>query len=102
VDYCSLVAWVLVGVTGSTAVTTPRGGGWVYGRKQSFDGAALVHGLVALSGLFQEQLEVEDLAGVNGPVPDQVNQLGQEPVDRGRTAVQVHVREEQLRAGQLD
>ena len=34
--------------------------------------------------------------------PDQVDQLGQEPAHRGGAAVQVHVGEEQLLAGQLD
>ena len=36
------------------------------------------------------------------PVPDQLDQLGQEPAHRCRSAVQVHAGEEQLVAGQRD
>ena len=55
-----------------------------------------VHGPVAVGGLLEGQFEVEDLAGVDLPVPDPVDQVGQEPADRGGAAVQVHVGEEQL------
>jgi hypothetical protein len=47
------------------------------------------------------QLKVEHLAGIDRPVPDEVDQLGQEPANRGWAAVQVHMREERLLAGQL-
>src|SRR5918993_1027815 len=52
--------------------------------EERFDGAAFVHGLVALGGLLEGQFEAEDLAGVDLPVPDQVDELGQEPAHRGR------------------
>lgn len=51
-----------------------RGGSWA---KECLDGAALVHGPVALGGPFAGQLEVEDFAGVDGAIPDQVDELGQ-------------------------
>ncbi len=41
--------------------------------EQDLGGVALVHGLVALSGLIEWQLEVEDLAGVDLAVPDQLD-----------------------------
>jgi hypothetical protein len=44
--------------------------------EEDFDGAALVHGLVAGGGLVEGELEVEDFAGVDLPVPDQVDQFG--------------------------
>src|SRR5215212_1079385 len=47
-------------------------------------------------GLLQRQGKVEDLPGVDLPVPDQVDKLGQETPDWGGTAVQVHMREEEL------
>src|SRR6478752_3825159 len=47
------------------------------GGEQGLDGAAFVHRLVAFGGVLQGQGEVEHLAGVDGPVPDQVDQLGQ-------------------------
>jgi hypothetical protein len=40
------------------------------------DRAALVHRAVALRHLLERQLQVEDFAGVDLPVPDQVDQLG--------------------------
>jgi hypothetical protein len=49
------------------------GGLWV---QQGLDGAALVHGLVALGGLLQREAEVKDLAGVDLAVADQVDELG--------------------------
>src|ERR671910_3237746 len=64
--------------------------------QQRLDSAALVHRTVALRYLLERQGQVEDLAGVDLPVPDQVDQLGQEAPNRGGTAVQVHMREEEL------
>jgi hypothetical protein len=52
--------------------------------QQGFDGAALVHGLVALGDLVEGKGEVEDLAGADPSVPDQVDELGQEPAHPGR------------------
>src|ERR671914_402071 len=62
--------------------------------QQRLDRAALVHRAVALRHLLEWQGQVEDLAGVDLPVPDQVDKLGQEAPDRCGTAVQVHMREE--------
>src|SRR5207249_7163272 len=70
--------------------------------EQRLDGAALVHGTVALRDLVEGQGQVEDLAGIDLAVPDEVDQLGQEAADRRGTAVQVDVGEEQLLAGELD
>src|SRR5215208_5284632 len=64
--------------------------------QQRLDRAALVHRAVALRHLLKRQLQVEDLAGVDLPVPDQLDKLGQEAPHRGGTAVQVHMREEEL------
>jgi hypothetical protein len=61
-----------------------------------------VHGLVAGEGLVEGEFEVEDLARVDLAVPDQLDELGQEAAHRGGAAVQVHVREEQFLARQLD
>src|SRR5215217_9785744 len=77
---------------------------WSHGwsrAQQRLDRAALVHRAVALRYLLQRQRKVEDLAGVDLPVPDQLDKLRQEAPDRGGTAVQVHVREEQIDARQL-
>ena len=45
--------------------------------QQRLDRAALVHRAVALRHLLKRQGQVEDLAGVDLPVPDQVDKLGQ-------------------------
>ena len=42
------------------------------------------------------------MPGVDGPLPDEVDQVRQEAADRGGAAVQVDVGEEELLAGQLD
>src|SRR3954451_7554795 len=70
--------------------------------QQGLDGAALVHGPVSLGGLVEGHGEVEDLAGVDLPVPDEIDELGQEAAHWGGAAVQVHAGEEQIRAGQGD
>ena len=67
--------------------------------EQRLDGAAFVHGSVALGGVVEREGQVEDLAGVDGAVGDEVDELGQEPADRGGAAVEVDVGEEQLVAG---
>src|SRR5215207_10799635 len=76
--------------------------GTMSGVEEDLDRPPGVHGLVAVGGLVERQLQVEDLAGVDAAVPDQVDQLRQEAAHRGRAAVQVHVGEEQLLSGQLD
>src|SRR3954469_12359803 len=72
------------------------------GTQQGLDRAALVHRAVALGCLVQWQSEVEDLAGVDRAVADELDQSGQEPPHRCRAAVQVDVAEEQLLARQLN
>src|SRR5258705_6730222 len=69
--------------------------------QQRLDGAALVHGAVAFGHLLERQLEIEDFAGIDGPALHQLNQLGKVAAHGRRTAVQVHVRVEELRAGEL-
>src|SRR3954453_13919453 len=71
-------------------------------REQDLGGTALVHGPVAVGGLLERKDQVEDLAGVDRAVPDELDELRQEATPRGRPAVQVHARVEQLPAGQRD
>jgi hypothetical protein len=61
----------------------------VSGAEEDLDGLPGIHRLVAGRCLFQRQLEVEHLAGVDPPIPDQVDELGQEPADRGGAAVRL-------------
>ena len=70
--------------------------------EQDLGGGALVHRLVALGSLLEREGEVEDLAGVDLAVPDELDQLGQEPPDRSGSAVDVHAGHEQLVAGDGD
>src|SRR5256886_993513 len=72
------------------------------GPEQHLDGAAFVHGAVALGDLRHGQFHVEHLAGVDLPVPYEVDQRGQVAAHRGGTAVEVNVGEEQSLAVQLD
>ena len=69
------------------------------GAEQGLDGAAFVHGPVALGRLGQRQGEVEYLTRVDGPVFDAADQLGQEAANRRGTAVQVDLGVEQFLAG---
>src|SRR5215212_6310078 len=71
------------------------------GPQQRLDRSALVHGAVALGYFLQRQLQVKDLSRVDLTIPYQVYQLGQEAAYRRRAAVQMHLRKEQLLAGQL-
>lgn len=66
-------------------------------REQQAHPAAL-----ALGGLRERQLEVEDVAGVDRAVPDQFDQLGQEAAHRGGPSVEVGKAPEQLHPGQRD
>src|SRR2546429_4659618 len=68
--------------------------------QQRLDGAAFVHGAVALGDLIEGEREVEDLAGIDLAVPDEVDELGKEPADRCGATVQVGVAEEQLGPGE--
>src|SRR5947207_9657299 len=72
------------------------------GPEQHLDGAAFVHGAVALGDLRHGQFQVEYFAGVDLPVPYEVDQLGQVATHRGGTAVEVNVGEEQVLAVELD
>src|SRR5207237_4262314 len=65
------------------------------GPEQHLDGTAFVHGAVALGNLRHRQFQVEHLAGVDLPVPYEVDQRGQVATHRGWTAVEVNVGEEQ-------
>ncbi len=56
---------------------------------------------VAGSSLRERQGEVEDLAGVDLPVPDELDELGQVAAHRGRPTERVDAGEEQLDAGDL-
>src|SRR4051812_44070621 len=64
--------------------------------EQHLGGAALVHRLVALGRLLQREGEVEDLARVDLSVPDELDQLGQEPAHRRRATEGVDAGEEQI------
>src|SRR3989440_7161813 len=77
-------------------------GGCPSGPEQHLDGAAFVHGAVALGDLRHGQFQVEHLAGVDLPVPYEVDQLGQVAAHRGGTAVEVNVGEDQSLAVKLD
>src|SRR3954470_11544150 len=71
------------------------------GAEQCLDGAAFVHGAVALGGVVEGEGEVEDLARLDGAVRDELDELGQETADGGGAAVEVGCGEEQLVAGKL-
>src|SRR5204863_962855 len=85
-----------------TAGFVPTDGGEAGSRAQeSLDGAAFVHRPVALGDLIQGQREIEDPPRVDLTVPDEVDQLGEEPAHWRWAAVQVRVAEEELVAGQV-
>src|SRR4051812_25253572 len=69
--------------------------------KQCFDCSALVHRAVTIGDLLEGQRQVEHLAGIDLPAPDQIDQLRQESANRGGAAMQVNRSEEQLIARQL-
>src|SRR4051812_27068529 len=70
--------------------------------QQRLDRPPLVHRGVRLRCLLKGQGEVEDLAWVDLAVADKLDQFRQEPAYRRGSAEQVHLREEQLLAGQRD
>src|SRR4051812_3885555 len=49
--------------------------------QEGFDGAAFVHGAIAFRDLVERQREVEDFAGVDRSIQDQVDQFWQKPPD---------------------
>ena len=55
--------------------------------KQRFDRAALVHRPIALGCLLERQLEIEDLAGIDGPVLHELNERRKVAVYRRRPTV---------------
>src|SRR5204862_3619066 len=72
------------------------------GAQERLDRAPFVHRFVALCGVAERELEVEDFSWVDLPVPDQVDQLGQEAPYRGWAAVEVGEAPEQFHAGNGD
>src|SRR5438270_4946093 len=71
------------------------------GAKQRLDGAALVHGAIPLGNLGEWKCEVEDPAGVDLAVPNEVGELREEAPDRRRPSVKMGVAEEKFVPGQL-
>ncbi len=67
--------------------------------EQGLDGAAFVHGAVALGDLVEREGEVEHLPGVDLAVADEVDQLWQEAPDGSGAAVEVDAGEEQVDPG---
>jgi hypothetical protein len=77
-------------MSGAPACSTGLGGLAVgSGPKQRIDGAAFVHGLVGVGDLLEWQIEVEHLAGLDLPVPDPAEQVGQASADRRRLPLRV-------------
>src|SRR6476659_10134885 len=66
------------------------------GEEERLDGPALVHRRIPLGRLLQGEGEVEDLPGVDAPVDDPLDQVGQEASDGGGSAADLDVRVEQL------
>src|SRR4051794_15128023 len=59
------------------------------GAQKRLDCAPFVHRFVALCGVAERELEVEDFSWVDLAVPDQLDQLGQEAAYRGGPAVEM-------------
>ncbi len=78
-----------------------EGGSGVNG-EQDLGGGALVHGLVALGCPVEREGEVEDLAGVDLAVPDELDEVGQVLPYGGGSAVDVDAGHEELVAGDRD
>ena len=70
--------------------------------QQRLDRAALIHCAVGFRYLVERQGHIEDLAGVDLPVPHQLDQLGQVASHGSRTTMEVDMGEEQLLAVKLD
>src|SRR5215470_2315912 len=66
------------------------------GLQKRLDRATLVHGAVTFRHLCQRQRQIEDLAGIDRSILDEIDQLRQETAHRRGAAVQVNVGEEQL------
>src|SRR3954471_15247504 len=72
------------------------------GSQERLDRAALVHGPVALRRILERKREVEDLPRIDLPAEHELDELGQVAPHRGGSTVQVHLREEQLLAVEVD
>src|SRR5437879_8752537 len=70
--------------------------------QQRLDRAAFVHRAVPLRHLVEGQGQIEDLAGIDLPLPHEVDHLGQEAAHWSGTAMQMDVRVEELFAFELD
>jgi hypothetical protein len=51
------------------------------GPEQGFDGTPFVHGPVVLGDLVEREMEVEHPAGVDPALPDELDEMWQEPTD---------------------
>src|SRR5690242_11316039 len=71
-------------------------------REQRLDGATLVHRAAALGDLGEREREIEDLARLDRTIEHKVDEMRQIAARRCGPAVQMRVREEQLRAVELD
>src|SRR5713101_4517020 len=60
--------------------------------QQRLDRAAFVHCAVALRHLVEGQSQIKHLAGIDLPLPHQVDQFGQEAAHWSGTAMQMDVR----------
>src|SRR3954470_24524878 len=79
-----------------------RGGYPLSERDKHLCCSSLVHRLVALGCLLERERQVEDLAGVDLAVQDELDQLRQEATNGGWAAKQVHLGEEELEAVNRD
>lgn len=70
--------------------------------EQSLDGAAFVYCFVSVGGLFEGHGEVENFAGIDFALPDELDQFGQEAAHGCRASEHVNCGEKQLFAGQID
>jgi hypothetical protein len=59
--------------------------------QQRLDGAPLVHGAIALRHLVERQREIEDLARIDGPLQDQIDEVWQVSAHGRWTSVQSDV-----------
>jgi hypothetical protein len=70
--------------------------------QQRLDRAAVVHGTATFSHLVEGQREIEDLAGLNPPLPHLLDEIWQVASHQSGPAVQADVSEKQLLAVEFD